>query len=278
MLGAALAELPEVETMRRDLDREVVGRRIATAHVAQTRMLGGQDPEELRRRVEGRVITGVGRRGKYLFLPLDSDDALLIHRGMTGNLFLKTPSDPPDAHLHLAATLDDGRELRLCDHRGFGELRAVTLAELEQLSARLGPEPLGPGFTAEYLAGQMARRTALVKALLLNQAIVAGLGNIYVDEALWAARVHPERRANTLCSNEVEALRDAIVRLVGESIERRGTTFSDYKDLYGNPGGNSRYLQVFHRAKGPCPRCGAPIVLVRAAGRGSSICPECQQA
>jgi formamidopyrimidine-DNA glycosylase len=197
---------------------------------------------------------------------------------MTGNLFLKLPGDPPDAHLHLAVTMDDGRQLRLCDHRGFGELRVVTPNELAMLSARLGPEPLGPDFTTVYLAGQLGRRAALVKALLLNQAIVAGLGNIYVDEALWAAQVHPERRANTLCPMEIEALHDAIVRLVSESVERRGTTFSDYKDLYGKPGGNAVHLQVFHQIKKPCPRCGAPIEMIRAAGRGSSVCLTCQVA
>ncbi len=263
--------------MRRDLEREVVSRRIERAHVAQTRMLGGQTAEELRERLERRVVISVARRGKFLFLHLDSGDVLLVHRGMTGNLFLKDPADPPDAHLHLAARLDDARELRLCDHRGFGELRAISLTELDALSARLGPEPLGPEFTVDYLAGQFARRTALVKALLLNQAIVAGLGNIYVDEALWAAQVHPERRANTLRGPEVELLRKAIVRLIGESVERRGTTFSDYKDLYGNPGGNSAHLQVFHRAKQPCLRCGEPIQHVRAAGRGSSVCLACQR-
>jgi formamidopyrimidine-DNA glycosylase len=271
-----VAELPEVETMRRDLQRELAGRRVERAVVAQTRMLGGQDPEELRRRLEGRIVGDVARRGKFLLLSLDSGDVLLVHRGMTGNLFLKRPGDPPDAHLHLAAVLDDGRELRVCDHRGFGEVRVISAEQAEALSQRLGPEPLGPEFTAEYLAAQLARRTALIKALLLNQSIVAGLGNIYVDEALWAAKIHPERRANTLCSSEVEALQAAIVRVIGESIERRGTTFSDYKDLYGQPGGNSRHLHVFHRVNAPCPRCGTPIQMVRAAGRGSSVCLVCQ--
>jgi len=314
-----VAELPEVETMRRDLAREIVGLRILGVRVAQTRMLGRQDAETLRSRVEHRFVAAIGRRGKFLLLRLatgggnvaaarngfptfnspwavegdaidrpilapngacqgcpEDGDALLIHRGMTGNLFLKQPSDPPDAHLHLALLLDDGRELRLCDHRGFGEVRWVSGEEIAALCARLGPEPLGPAFTAKYLAGQLARRSALVKALLLNQSVVAGLGNIYVDEALWAAMVHPARRANTLSEAEAASIRDAIVRLVRESIDCRGTTFRDYKDLYGRPGGNSRHLQVFHRAKEPCPRCGEPIQLVRAAGRGSSVCLACQ--
>ncbi len=262
--------------MRADLEREIVGARLEMALVAQTRMLGAQDPDELRTRLEGQVVTAVGRRGKFLLLSLSCGESLLLHRGMTGNIFLRAPSDPPDAHLHLALRLHDGRELRLCDHRGFGEIRVLDVAGVAALDARLGPEPLGPAFTAEYLAGQLARRTALVKGLLLNQAIVAGLGNIYADEALWAARVHPARRAHTLTHCEAEALHAAVVQVIGEAIPRRGTTFSDYKDLYGRPGGNAAFLRVFHRAGQPCPRCGAPIQMIRAAGRGSSICPRCQ--
>jgi formamidopyrimidine-DNA glycosylase len=271
-----MVELPEVETMRIDLEREIVGCRVDRALVVQTRMLIAQDADELQRRVEGQAVVAVGRRGKFLLLALAGEDTLLLHRGMTGNLLLRDPNDPPDPHLHLALTLSDGRELRLCDHRGFGEIRVLDEAGVAALDARLGPEPLGPRFTAEYLATQLARRTALVKALLLNQTIVAGLGNIYADEALWAARVHPARRANTLTPCAAEALHAAVVRAVGEAIPRRGTTFSDYKDLYGRPGGNAAFLQVFHRAGQPCPRCGEAIRLIRAAGRGSSICPRCQ--
>ena len=271
-----MAELPEVETMRRDLEREVVGCQIARVVIAQTRMLGTQDPEDLQTRVQTQSVLGVGRRGKFLLLHLTGDDTLLLHRGMTGNIFLRRPTDAPDAHLHLALTLDDGRELRLCDHRGFGEIRMLDSDGVDALDARLGPEPLGEAFTPDYLVGQLARRTALIKALLLNQTIVAGLGNIYVDEALWAAQVHPGRRANTLDRCQSEAIHAAVVRVVADSIPRRGTTFSDYKDLYGMPGGNAAFLKVFHRTGQPCPRCGEGIVLIRAAGRGSSICPRCQ--
>jgi formamidopyrimidine-DNA glycosylase len=241
-------------------------------------MLGSQDPDRLCLSLAGQTFAAVARRGKFLLLTLAGGNTLLLHRGMTGNIFLRDPDDAPDAHLHLALTLGDGRELRLCDHRGFGEIRMLDGAGVAALDARLGPEPLGLKFTAEYVSEQFARRTALVKALLLNQTIVAGLGNIYVDEALWAASVHPARRAHTLATCESEAVRTAVVRVVGESIPRRGTTFSDYKDLYGQPGGNAAFLQVFHRAGQPCPRCGEPIRLIRAAGRGSSICPRCQLA
>jgi formamidopyrimidine-DNA glycosylase len=262
--------------MRRDLERELVSHRIERLRIAQTRMLGGQAPEELIRRTEGAILAGVTRRGKFLLLRLASADTLMVHRGMTGNLFLRDPADATDAHLHVGLTFDDGREVRICDHRGFGEVRVLTQPEVEALCQRLGPEPLGPDFTAAYLTNQLARRSALVKALLLNQTIVAGLGNIYVDEALWTAQVHPARRANTLRSDEGDALHAAIIEVLSASVERRGTTFSDYKDLYGRPGGHSSFLRVFHRYGEPCLRCGEPIQRIVAAGRGSSICPTCQ--
>jgi formamidopyrimidine-DNA glycosylase len=275
-----MPELPEVETTRRDLEREVAGHRIAGASVWQTRMLGGQAPDTISARLAGRIVRNVERRGKFLFLCLDSDDALMIHRGMTGNLLLAAPREPALPHLHLTLELDDGRELRLHDPRGFGEIRMLSATEVADRWSRLGPEPLGPDFTVEYLAGQFGRRTALVKALLLNQAIVAGLGNIYVDEALWAARLHPTRRANTLVPAEVVNLHNAIVRLLTAAIELRGVTFNDHRDLYGEPGSYAPHLQVFHRAHELCPRtgCGEAIRLIRAAGRGSSICPACQPA
>src|SRR4051812_29985873 len=193
-----MAELPEVETMRRDLEREVGGLRIDRAVVWQTRMRRAQTADEMERRLAGRSLRRLDRRGKFLLLGLDSGDPLLLHRGMTGNLFLRRPEDPPDLHLHLTLGFEDGRELRLTDHRGFGEMRVLEPDEVQELDQRLGPEPLGSAFTPEYLEAQFARRTALAKALLLNQAIVAGLGNIYADEALWEAGVHPERRANSL--------------------------------------------------------------------------------
>jgi len=293
-----LPELPEVETMRRDLEREVVGRRIEGARVwrreAPLQNVVKEGPPRLQRiwqartdasptgdglalRLEERVIIGVRRRGKYLLVDLDSRDVLLIHLGMTGHLLLSTPADEPAKHHYLTLALDDGRQLRLSDPRGFGEARALTAAEAETLSRRLGPEPLGPEFSVEYLAGQLARRKALVKPLLLNQSIVAGLGNIYVDEALWTALVHPLRRANTLVAGEAEAVHHAVVEVIGASIERRGTTFSDFRDLSGAPGRNREYLQVFHRGDTPCPRCGARIQMMRVGGRGTSFCPACQR-
>jgi len=291
-----MPELPEVETIRRDLADAVVGRRIIAVRVWRRagirngtsasqvppggriwqQRLDGRVTDRDLGRLSGRVIHAIARRGKYLLFDVGDSDALMIHLGMTGSIGLSDPATEPDKHAFLGLRLDDGRELRLSDPRGFGEARPLSADEIRALEGRLGPEPLSHEFSADYLAGQFARRSALIKGLLLNQSIVAGLGNIYVDEALWMAQVHPERRANTLTRHEVEALGRAVVQVLTEAIERRGTTFSDFRDLYGRRGDNGPSLRVFHRAEEPCPRCGGPIQLIRVSGRGSSVCPACQ--
>ena len=266
--------------MRRDLEHEVVGRRIEQAYVTrrlptslresrarrpivvriwQARTGHGDPVEQLALRLEERRIISVGRRGKYLLIQLDSDEVLMVHLGMTGRLSLTGRDVEPEKHLFLTLALDDGRLLRLSDPRGFGEARALTPEESAALDRRLGPEPLATDFSADYLTDQLARRKALIKPLLLNQTIVAGLGNIYVDESLWGARVHPLRRANTLAAAEVTALHSAIVDVIGASIDRRGTTFSDFRDLSGARGRNAEYLRVFHGG----------MRLVRAAAKRS---------
>ena len=300
-----MPELPEVETIRLGLAREVVGRCIERVEVymrpprtpalpslRQAQVLRhAQDERPVRiwqartvaihraeglRRAEGRTIWGVARRGKYLLMDLGGGESLLMHLGMTGHLALGEPADLPEKHLYLALRLDDGRELRLSDPRGFGEARLVGPAEREDLGRRLGPEPLGAEFTVQHLERELARRTAMVKGLLLNQSVIAGLGNIYADEALWAARVHPARRANTLAREEIAALHGAIVRVLVESIPRGGTTFRDYRDVYGVPGVNRAHLKVYDRAGQPCARCGHPIAGIRVSGRGTWFCPSCQ--
>ena len=289
-----MPELPEVETMRRDLEREVVGRRIERARVTrrphltsgndgsasgvlriwEARTGYGDRAEQLALRLEEQRIAAVGRRGKYLLLALDSGETLMIHLGMSGRLWLCGPDAEPDKHLFLTLVLDDGRELRLLDPRGFGEARVLTRGDADALNRRLGPEPLSVEFSIDYLADQLRRRKAFIKPLLLNQTIVAGLGNIYVDESLWLARVHPLRRANTLQADESSAVHHAIIEVIGASIERRGTTFSDFRDLSGDPGLNGEYLWAYHR--GHCRRCGDRIEITRVGGRGTSFCPACQ--
>lgn len=274
LLFRPVPELPEVETLRRDLEREIAGRTIVRGEVFQERMIRGQTAATIGARLHGQPISAIERRGKFLFIRLGSGERLLIHRGMTGNLLLHGPSEEVRAHRHLSLDLDDDRLLTLYDPRGFGELRVLTEAETSELSARLGPEPLGPDFSSGYLAARWARRIAPVKALLLDQRTVAGLGNIYADECLWAARIHPSRPAGGLSADELMALTASVQAILAEAIEYRGTTFSDALDLHGVPGAYQDQLKVFHRAH--CPRCGAPIVQLRVAGRGTSVCPRCQ--
>lgn len=243
-----------------------------------------QAPEDMRARLEGRRLAAVSRRGKYLLIDLEDDDpgqeepsgVLLMHRGMSGNVLLRRPEDPPERHLHLVLQLENGRELRVSDPRGFGELRVLSPAECQECSLRLGPEPLGPDFNPLYLEDRLAGRSAPIKMLLLNQSIVAGLGNIYTDEALWAARLHPARRAFSLQTEELARLHGAIVEVLTDAIELGGTTFSSALDLYGQPGRYGSQLKVFHRAPGPCPRCSAPLRQMRLSNRGSTFCPQCQ--
>lgn len=270
-----MPELPEVETLRADLEREIRGCRFAEVAVAQHRMTRGQEPQTIQRRLEGQLVESIGRRGKCLLIHLGSRDTLLLHRGMSGNLYLQLPSDPIGPHQRLAIELNDGRLLTLHDPRGFGELQVLTPAELEERCARLGPEPLGPDFTPEYVSRRFAGRAAPIKALLLDQRIVAGLGNIYVDESLWAARLYPGRPAGGVNESEAALLTEQIGLVLNQAIMWRGTTFSAARDLYRRDGNHGDRLGIFHRAI--CPRCGNPVAQTRIAGRGTSYCPVCQR-
>lgn len=272
----AMPELPEVETLRRDLETEIRGQAIIRAELFQERMTRGQSAASITERLDRQQIVDVERRGKFLLLRLRSSDRLLIHRGMSGNLLIQEPSDLVRPHRHLALELNDGRYLAVYDPRGFGEIRILSDTQAEELSARLGPEPLGPTFTSDYLATRWATRTAPVKSMLLDQGMIAGLGNIYADECLWAARIHPSRHAGSLQRDELAVLQASIQTVLAEAIEFRGTTFSDALDLYGFPGGYQERLKIFHRDA--CPRCAAPVQQLRVASRGTSICPQCQVA
>ncbi|MBI4213418.1 MAG: bifunctional DNA-formamidopyrimidine glycosylase/DNA-(apurinic or apyrimidinic site) lyase [Chloroflexi bacterium] len=270
-----MPELPEVETLRADLDREILGHSFMQAEVIQSRMTRGQGLEEIAHRIRGQVVRAIGRRGKFLLVHLSSEDTLLLHRGMSGNILLELRRDPVKEHQHMSLELDDGRFLTVYDPRGFGEIRVLDPAAVAERLALMGPEPLGPAFSAEYLARRWASRTAPLKTLLLNQSMVAGLGNIYADECLWAAELSPSRPAGAVSLAELATLRHRIQEVLSEAIECRGTTFSDAMDLYGRPGTYQHHLQVFHRAA--CPRCRGQIQQIRVANRGTSLCPACQR-
>jgi formamidopyrimidine-DNA glycosylase len=276
-----MPELPEVETVRTSLEAAIVGRSIRELRVGAFKgVVGDEDPDSVAARLSGRRIVGLRRRGKYLIVHLEDGTSLLIHLRMTGNLVHLDPGSAPVRFEHLAIVLDDGSELRFADQRKFGRVLHVSEAELASLDARLGPEPLSPRFTADGLARSLERRSGRLKSVLLDQSLVAGLGNIYVDEALFRARLHPLRDANGLSSDEVRRLHHAIRAVLREGLTNRGTSFSSFRDGHGASGSNQHNLRVYGRGDSgdPCPRCGGPIVRLTVGGRGSHVCPRCQPA
>jgi formamidopyrimidine-DNA glycosylase len=274
-----MPELPEVETMVRDLRLRLPGRRIRSTEVYWDRIIGYPDAESFASRIRNRRVATVDRRGKFALFRLEDGGVLAVHRGMTGSLLLRLPGEPEDRFVRARFHLDDGSEMRLDDSRKFGRLFLVDdeANEYRPPWTRLGVEPLDSSFTAATLAGRLAGRRAAIKTALLNQAIVAGIGNIYADEALFRARIHPERSAGTLSKREVGRLRTAITDVLMGAIEQRGTTFSTYRDVDGASGGNQRQLQVFHRHGQPCFRCGGEVKRIVLGARGTHFCPGCQR-
>ena len=272
-----MPELPEVEYVARQLRADLVGRRILGAHVLWARSVQGMEPDEFEARMAGREVRGIGRRGKYLLIELDGGEVLVVHRRMSGNLILARQSEE---HLYtrVAFDLDDGRRLLYTDPRKFGRLTLAEEGALERVFPALGPEPLAPEFTSDALAARLAGRDRPIKALLLDQSIVAGLGNIYADESLFRAGIHPLRPASTLSRHEVAALHAGIQGALLTGIEHGGTTFGRHRDAYNEAGTNLEHVEVYRRTGQPCLRCGTPIRRLVVAQRGTHFCPECQKA
>lgn len=272
-----MPELPEVETYARDLSAVLPGRRFTGAQVAWPRQLPRNEPAGFARRLAGQRVISVERRGKYLVLRLDHD-WLLVHLKMSGRLQIVPAGAAPNPHAHIVLGLEGGDELRFHDPRKFG--RMLLLADPAPLLDRLGPEPLDPAFGPEAFRTRLADRRGRLKPLLLDQSFIAGLGNIYVDESLWAARLHPLRRADGLDAAEAEGLHAAIRTVLERAIAARGTSFSaaGYRDLSGNMGEMAGTLAVFRRTGEPCPACGEPIVRLQVGQRSTHVCPRCQPA
>ena len=273
-----MPELPEVETIRQDLARHVVGRRIAGVELLWPGVVDRPEPDDFTRDLVGRRIEAAERRGKYLLFRLDGGGYLVVHLRMTGRLRWRPAGSERHRHLRAVLALDDRHELQFEDQRKFGRLYlAPDDAGLSQVLAKVGPEPLVPGFTREAFRDLLKNRRAQLKPLLLDQRFLAGLGNIYVDEALYRAHLHPLRRSDTLSPAEVDRLYDGIVNALRQGIQNRGTTLSAYRDAWGTAGRNQERLLVFRQEGKPCPECGTPIANTRVAGRGTHFCPTCQQ-
>ncbi len=269
-----MPELPEVETIVQDLRALILGKEIASVSIAWERIISCPAPDEFRQRLVGRRIAGIRRRGKYLVLQLSDGNYLLIHLRMTGRLLTIPPLPEDRKHVHAVFEFSDGTALHYADLRKFG--RFYLVSDTQPLLGGLGPEPLSPGFSADEFCVRLSRRKRRIKPLLLDQHFIAGLGNIYVDECLYKAGVHPLRRASELSREEAARLHDSIIAVLSTAIANRGTTLSDYRDAEGNPGSHQDHLQVVRKEGQPCTRCGHPIERLVVAQRGTYICPACQ--
>lgn len=272
-----MPELPEVETIRRDLAPLLTGRQVVGVDVIDGKAVRQPEMDRFIEGLKGQVIEGVRRRGKYLLLPLSSGQTLVVHLKMTGALLWRPAGYPPDPHTRAVWRLDQGQEIRFADTRRLGNLWLVDAPALDSLIGELGPEPLDPSFTPQVLAARLGRRSAPIKATLLDQTMVAGLGNIYADESLWEAAIQPLRPAAKLATPEVTRLHEAIGQVLSRALANRGTSFSDYRDAQGRPGANQGHLRVYGRAGQACYRCGAIIQRMVLRGRSSYFCSTCQE-
>jgi formamidopyrimidine-DNA glycosylase len=271
-----MPELPEVETVRRQLQEALPGRTISNVCFTAGRphLLRRMDELGFVQTVRGAVIVAVRRSGKWLVVDLDNGQSLVAHLRMTGRWFLRNSGAPADEYMRSKITLDNGDELRWCDVRKFGTWDLV--ADANEVTGDSGAEPLSEAFTAEVILAAAEGRRAPIKAFLLDQRRVAGLGNIYADEALWHSRIHPLRPAGSISSDEAQRLRDAIVRVLLESLESGGSSMRDYLDSNGRRGGFQERWRVYKHEGSPCLRCGSAIQKLKLRGRGSRYCPTCQ--
>ena len=283
-----MPELPEVETVVRDLARLVSGATIAGAHVFRERNLSTPDAPSFTEAVRGRRILGTRRRAKWIIVELSGGLLLLVHLRMTGQLLVLPATPERDPYVRLSLSLDDGRELRFRDVRAFGRVALVAqradgdaASSLDPHSAPLladhGVEPLAAAFTVDALRSLIGHRQTRIKSLLLDQRCIVGIGNIYADEALWRAKIHPLTPASALRSAQIEALHLAIVGVLNEAVAARGSSINDYTAPDGD-GEMQERLDVYQRTGEPCHRCGAAIHRSVVGGRGTHVCRTCQRA
>ncbi len=280
-----MPELPEVETVARDLKPLIVGSTIRGLRLEWLRTLRSEDPDAFRAAVVGRRIDDVGRRAKLVVIELEDDLAITIHLKMTGQLFVLPADSPVDPYVRLVLELDGGREIRFRDIRKFGRVGISTRDEARELVGELGgpkgfkgfgPEPLAEAFTLRAFRERLRARRGRLKPLLTDQSFVAGVGNIYADEALWRARLHPLRSASSLQPPDERRLYEELRGVLREAIERRGSSIDDYTAPEGD-GSMQERLLVYQRSGEPCPRCGRPIRRIVVGGRATHFCSWCQR-
>jgi formamidopyrimidine-DNA glycosylase len=274
-----MPELPEVETIKRDLNKELKGRKILRLKFYDWSKMLKPSPEALTKAIEGKRIRDIDRRAKLLLVHLaDHGTTVAIHLKLSGQLFIRKSSDPPDRFTHVIIEIDKGEELRFNDLRKFGFMKVVeNKVELDKLLSEFGPEPFTKEFTFNVFKKIITNSSRAIKTVIMDQTKISGVGNIYADEALWRAKIHPEKRAEKLTENELKNLHDSILFVLKQGIKDRGTSVDQYLDPFAKEGKHAKNLKVFRMNGKPCPRCGASIKKSRVGGRGTHYCPACQR-
>jgi formamidopyrimidine-DNA glycosylase len=274
-----MPELPEVETIRRDLNKELKGRKIVKLKLHDWAKMLKPTPGALAKAVEGKRIRDFDRRAKLLLMHLDDHGTTIaIHLKLSGQLYIRKQTQAPDRFTHVVLKLDKGEELRFNDLRKFGFMKVVeNKKDLDKLLSEFGPEPFTPEFTFDKFKNIIAKSSRAIKTTIMDQSKISGVGNIYADEALWRAKIHPEQSAGKLTEKQLKDLYDAILFVLKQGIEDRGTSVDQYRDIYSQEGRHERNLQVFRQNGKPCPACGTKVEKIKVGGRGTHFCPKCQE-
>ena len=289
-----MPELPEVETIRRDLESELIGLKLTRVDFIWPGSLKGMAPENFKKSVIGKEIVAVERRAKNLAIKLSDNNYLLMHMKMTGHLLIESANkqlnptgswqakdgplaDPLNQFIRVVFWLNNGKIMAFSDLRKFGYIRLIGEEELSNIYAEYGPEPFSKAFSPDYLQTLFAKKKQAIKKVLMDQANVAGIGNIYADEILWAAKINPETPANTLTSGQFDSIYKFTREILKKAIELRGTSSSDYRDTKGEKGRYEARLNAYRRTGLPCKRCQTPIERITLGGRGTHFCPNCQK-
>ncbi|GAJ25220.1 formamidopyrimidine-DNA glycosylase [Liquorilactobacillus sucicola DSM 21376 = JCM 15457] len=273
-----MPELPEVETVRRGLEKMILGAKIEHVKVLYPKIING-DPSDFCRLLQEREILSLDRRGKYLIFNFSGDLSMISHLRMEGKYFVKKSSDPLEKHTHIVFFLHNGRQLRYNDVRKFGRMELVPTVQRYEVAGikKLGPEPTAALFDATSFFANLRKKKKVIKTTLLDQTLVAGLGNIYADEVLWLSRIHPETPACNLTEDDAKLLHDNIIAELAKAIKAGGTTIKTYTDAFQHSGSFQFDLHVYGKKGKPCERCGTSIEKIVVGQRGTHFCPSCQK-
>jgi len=267
------------ETIKQDMIKKIKGKSIKKVEIKNEKNIRIVSPLEFKKKLEGKTIKDIQRRGKFLMLYLDSSDVLLFHLKLTGRLIFSSSRDVEPEYSRIAFIFEDGSTLFFADIRGFADIYLVSQDEINQIPAikNMGPEPLSPEFTVEKFKDILKRKRGKIKPLLMDQNVIAGVGNIYSQEALYRAKIHPEREVSRLNDEELESVYRELLKLLEEAIRYRGSSVDAYVDLNGKEGNFVPHLQVYGREGQTCPRCGSIIRKKKIGGRGTYFCENCQK-